>query len=169
MVAVFTKELVGAYLITLKLREKLEVAKKSTPDPDVASASQQQQARSGKGKPAALQLAAPASPAESEWVISIRERIKGANREETACPWGKVTIYHVPKTLRESDEKAYVPQLVSIGPFHRGKRRLREMDCHKWRSLNQTLRRTNQDVRLYIDSIRSLEARARECYEDQVN
>ncbi|KMZ73717.1 hypothetical protein ZOSMA_142G00160 [Zostera marina] len=43
------------------------------------------------------------------------------------------------------------------------------MDCHKWRSLNQTLRRTNQDVRLYLDSIRSLENRARECYEGKIS
>lgn len=58
--------------------------------------------------------------------------------------------------------------LVSLGPYHRGKRRLRQMDRHKWRSLHHILRRTNKDVKIFLDSIGELEEKARSCYEGSI-
>ena len=40
-------------------------------------------------------------------------------------------IYKVPKRLRVLNDKAYTPQVVSIGPFHRDKKQLQEMEEHK--------------------------------------
>ncbi|XP_060974408.1 UPF0481 protein At3g47200-like [Cannabis sativa] len=41
------------------------------------------------------------------------------------------TIFRVPKMFRDIDEKAYTPQLVSIGPFHYGEKSLEGMQSHK--------------------------------------
>ncbi|XP_065041377.1 UPF0481 protein At3g47200-like [Musa acuminata AAA Group] len=83
-------------------------------------------------------------------------------------PWARYSIYRVPKSLREGDEKAYMPQVVSIGPYHHGKRRLRDMERHKWRALHRMLRRTGGDVRVYLDAVGALEERARACYEGPI-
>nr|XP_034912581.1 putative UPF0481 protein At3g02645 isoform X5 [Populus alba] len=48
-------------------------------------------------------------------------------------------IYRVPKRLRELNEKAYTPQVISIGPFHHGKKELQEMEEQKRLYLRQFL------------------------------
>lgn len=78
-----------------------------------------------------------------------------------------VSIYHVPETVRKSNEDAYEPQLVSLGPFHSGKEHLSAMESHKKRSLDQMLQRSgNHDVRPYIEAILSVEGSARYSYEN---
>ncbi|XP_031737062.1 UPF0481 protein At3g47200 [Cucumis sativus] len=47
-------------------------------------------------------------------VISIDKMLEGLPRVNPKCN----TIYQVPKELREINDKAYVPQFISIGPFH---------------------------------------------------
>ncbi|KAJ6794783.1 putative UPF0481 protein [Iris pallida] len=159
MVAVFNKELLSWYLITLKLKETVESglpkSHPSSPSPAAAAADP---------PPPPPQL----SPADAEWIVSIKEKLEQAQQEEASCPWARLSIYHVPKSLREGDEKVYVPQLVSLGPYHRGKRRLRHMEPHKWRALHQVLRRTGHRVELYLDSVRPLEEKARACYEGTI-
>lgn len=161
MVAVFNKELLSWYLITLKLKETVDAGlSKSQPN-------------SPTPKPALLLTQGdPAQPPiphlDLEWVISIREKLDRAHKEESACPWAKISIYRVPKSLREGDEKVYVPQVVSLGPYHHGKRRLREMEQHKWRALHHVLRRTGHSIELYLDSINSIEEKARACYEGNI-
>ncbi|KAK3221774.1 hypothetical protein Dsin_008799 [Dipteronia sinensis] len=111
------------------------------------------------------------SPPESDqWVISIKEKLNQASQDDAAGTWGKLSIYKVPQHLRdgEYDHKAYVPQIVSLGPYHHGKKRLRQMDRHKWRSLHVVLKRTNQDIKVYIDSMREREEKARACYEGPI-
>ncbi|MQM15321.1 hypothetical protein Taro_048263 [Colocasia esculenta] len=162
MVAVFNKELLSWYLITLKLKETVEAGL-----PRSLSGSPVLQLEGDQRWPELPPDDLPPPP-EPEWVVAIRERLEQARQDEASCPWAKLSIYRVPKSLREGDEKAYVPQMVSIGPFHRGKKRLREMEHHKWRSFSMVLRRTGHDVRLYLDAVRALEDHARACFEGRV-
>ncbi|KAG2263498.1 hypothetical protein Bca52824_070577 [Brassica carinata] len=39
------------------------------------------------------------------------------------------------------------------------------MDRHKWRAVNRILKRTNQNIKTYIDAMRELEEKTRACYE----
>ncbi|KAK2657535.1 hypothetical protein Ddye_010587 [Dipteronia dyeriana] len=112
------------------------------------------------------------SASESDqWVISIKEKLKQSSQVDAAGTWAKLSIYKVPQHLREGDhdQKAYVPQTVSLGPYHHDKKRLRQMDRHKWRSLDVVLKRTSQDIKVYIDSMRKLEEKARACYEGPID
>ncbi|KAJ8770705.1 hypothetical protein K2173_021352 [Erythroxylum novogranatense] len=200
MVAVFNKELLSWYLITVKLRETVESAIPKSPTGvpalEFSERSHQelqklQQTPSGHvvigGKDDNPGLKPPADlvqvvikgdsenpeegskQSESDWVISIKEKLEQAREDDAASSWSKLCIYKVPHYLRESDDKAIVPQIVSLGPYHHGKKRLRQMERHKWRSLHHVLKRNNQDLKLYLDSVTELEERARSCYQGPTN
>ncbi|MED6175795.1 hypothetical protein PIB30_081739, partial [Stylosanthes scabra] len=108
---------------------------------------------------------------ESEWVISINEKLQKANEDDAAVAssWDKLSIYKIPRYIRDGgNDKAFAPQIVSLGPYHHQKRHLRQMERHKWRSLNHVLNRTKQDIKLYLDSMKKIEEKARECYEGPI-
>ncbi|KAK6151214.1 hypothetical protein DH2020_016146 [Rehmannia glutinosa] len=165
MVAVFNKELLSWYLITLKLNQTVENGIQNTLTPtnsrsiDFPETTQHNlppnslqisinDDKTGRGP---VELVRPKPPA-SEWVISIKEKLDQAQNDEAASAWAKLCIYKIPQCLREGDDnKAYIPQTVSLGPYHHGKKRLRNMDRHKWRALHHILKRANQEIELYLD------------------
>ncbi|KAH0451407.1 hypothetical protein IEQ34_018706 [Dendrobium chrysotoxum] len=170
MVAVFNKELLSWYLITLKLKETVETnLPKNQREPTASSIPLTLYKSDPEFEPAPTPPPPPPLPPapslDSPWIISIREKLDQARQYEASSPWATLSIYRVPKSLRDVDETAYAPQIVSIGPYHRGRRRLRDMDRHKWRALHHALTRAGHDVGLYLDAARSLEDRARACYE----
>ncbi|XP_014520204.1 UPF0481 protein At3g47200 [Vigna radiata var. radiata] len=185
MVAVFNKELLSWYLITLKLKETLESGIPSSPNSGNRSTEfpqkeQQQEDKFQQEPTESLQVVIsedgeksreePNSPG-SEWVVIIKEKLEQAGQDDVASSWSKLSIYKIPHYLRDStgDDKAFAPQIVSIGPYHHGKKRLRPMDRHKWRSLNHVLKRTNHDIRIYLNSMKEIEERARSCYEGVIS
>ncbi|KAF6151546.1 hypothetical protein GIB67_016358 [Kingdonia uniflora] len=137
MVAVFNKELLSWYLISLKLKEIFD-----------AGMSMLQESPTPYRKLNFLE----------------QDKLHRAHQEEVAGSWAKLCIYRIPKSLCEADKKAYIPQMVSLGLFHNGKKHLKEMDTHKWQSLYQVLRRTKHDIKHYFKSTKELEEKARACY-----
>ncbi|KAF8389068.1 hypothetical protein HHK36_025753 [Tetracentron sinense] len=78
-------------------------------------------------------------------------------------------IHRVPEKLRRVNEAAYSPRVVSIGPFHRGKKRLQKMEEHKWRYLSAFLSLEHaKPLEDYVTALRELEQRARECYAETI-
>ncbi|XP_052197943.1 UPF0481 protein At3g47200 [Diospyros lotus] len=173
MVAVFNKELLSWYLITLKLKETLEAKIHNSQSPTGTRSIEFPEQPSA---PLQVTIKADAENAEkgpkapsSEWLISIRDKLEQASHEDSAGVWEKLCIYRVPQYFREgTDDRAFIPQAVSLGPYHHGRRRLRNMEHHKWRALYHILERSRQDIQLYLDSIRELEEKARACYEGQI-
>ncbi|CAI0406180.1 unnamed protein product [Linum tenue] len=165
MVAVFNKDLLSWYLITLKLRETVESASAATAAADSHSpAAPLLLEYPQQPPPPPPDQSKPPSP-DSDWVISIKDKLTQARIDDASASWERFCIYRVPHYLREEDDKAYAPQLVSLGPYHHAKKRLRKMERHKWRCLHRVLTRTDHDIRLYLDSVRELEDRARSSYE----
>ncbi|XP_020554892.1 UPF0481 protein At3g47200 [Sesamum indicum] len=77
----------------------------------------------------------------------------------------KPSIFRVNNDIRYTNEKLYVPKVISIGPFHHGKDHLRDMEQHKFRYLKLLLKRRNESsVDKYVMAMRSLEQKARKCY-----
>ncbi|KAG2724338.1 hypothetical protein I3843_01G013800 [Carya illinoinensis] len=179
MVAVFTKEHLSWYLITLKLREALESGVPTTPEGFPGQTRELLQKQQQEPSESLQIVVRPNdgenyeeeddNPRDSEWVISIKEKLEQARQDDVAGSWAKLCIYRIPHYLREGDDKAYVPQIVSLGPYHQGKRRLRQMDRHKWRALHHVLKRTNHDVKVYLDAVIELEEKARTCYEGSIS
>ncbi|PIN24672.1 hypothetical protein CDL12_02593 [Handroanthus impetiginosus] len=142
MVAVFNKELLSWYLITLKLNQAIESGLQNAQSPTNSRSiefpettqpqNQEDQLPSIKDEETGNVEEVQAKPLESEWVISIKEKLNQAQLDDVAGVWAKLSIYKIPKCLREAgDEKAYIPQVVSLGPYHHGKRRLCSMERHK--------------------------------------
>ncbi|KAL2346792.1 hypothetical protein Fmac_000792 [Flemingia macrophylla] len=100
-----------------------------------------------------------------EHVIAIDEILNGA---EELVTYNECCIYRVPFHLRELNEDAYTPKVVSIGPFHHNTHpRLRNMERYKvsyCKYFLQERTRTTSDT--WIDYIESVEPQIRRCYSE---
>lgn len=178
MVAVFNKELLSWYLITLKLNQAVETGLQNAQSPTNSRSIDFPQSTHQNPQSTPTQIPIngedETEPSESkpdqepEWLITIKEKLNQAQNDDVAGQWAKLCIYRIPQCLRENDDKAYIPQTVSLGPYHHGKKRLRSMDRHKWRALHYVLKRTNQKIELYLEAVKDLEEKARNCYEGPI-
>ncbi|KAG5047567.1 hypothetical protein JHK86_016973 [Glycine max] len=73
-------------------------------------------------------------------------------------------IYKVPFSIRRHNEKAYTPEVVSIGPFHHGHPRLQDMEKHKLFYSKAFLKRTQTTLDTLIGNIQEMEPEFRRCY-----
>ncbi|MFS8004201.1 hypothetical protein Hanom_Chr13g01222911 [Helianthus anomalus] len=81
-------------------------------------------------------------------------------------------ICKVSEKFYKETEDIYFPRMVSIGPFHRGKENLNDMEERKWKYLNTLLlRAVNADARLEkcVEVLKTMEDRARKCYGDEIH
>ncbi|KAL5700870.1 hypothetical protein ACHQM5_026272 [Ranunculus cassubicifolius] len=104
---------------------------------------------------------------KADWVITIKEKLDQVPLCEGSSSWLNHCIFRVPRNIREIESKAYTPQIVSIGPYHRGETSLRGMERHKWRLLRHLLERTGHSLELYLEAMAELEDKARQSYSMQ--
>ncbi|KAD5960985.1 hypothetical protein E3N88_12458 [Mikania micrantha] len=119
MVAVFNKELLSWYLITLKLKETVDAGIPSS-SRSIQSPTQNNQLQQQQQPLDALQIEIngehdglkdePKTP-ESDWMITFREKLELAKKDDVAGTWGKLCIYKVPQYLRDGEDKAYIPNI----------------------------------------------------------
>lgn len=103
----------------------------------------------------------------------INEKLKEVSGAEPEC-----TIYRVHRHLRNVNPKAYEPEVIAIGPYHRydsnsnstnnKNEHLKMMEGHKLRYLKQLLvtKDPPDDVKRYVAAVSRVEAEARRCYAD---
>jgi len=73
----------------------------------------------------------------SRWnplIVQIDEKLRGLPSNHSTC-----SIFKVPSRLRHVNERAFEPEILSIGPYHRGKDNLKMMEEHKKRYLQELL------------------------------
>ncbi|KAF8393994.1 hypothetical protein HHK36_020196 [Tetracentron sinense] len=97
-------------------------------------------------------------------ITYIEEKLEQVSRWEKKDARFNRSIFKVPKNLREVESEAYIPQLVSIGPYHRNKVLLKEMENQKWRLLQHFQLRTHKPVKLFCEEMQKLEQNMRRCY-----
>ncbi|MCD9642199.1 hypothetical protein HAX54_028882 [Datura stramonium] len=77
------------------------------------------------------------------------------------------TIFKVNVALRESNPNAYIPKMISIGPYHKKNSQLVPMEKYKLLYLQRFLRRKEElDVESCISQLEELKEKAIKCYED---
>ncbi|XP_047095399.1 UPF0481 protein At3g47200-like [Lolium rigidum] len=79
------------------------------------------------------------------------------------------TIFRVSGPMRDRNRHLYEPQMISIGPFHRGAARLSAMEEHKWRYLRDLLHRGDAPLASYARAAQALEPSARRRYAEPVS
>ncbi|KAH7851031.1 hypothetical protein Vadar_006341 [Vaccinium darrowii] len=79
-------------------------------------------------------------------------------------------IFRAPPHLVQINEKAYHPQMLSIGPYHHGKLHLNMIEELKWKYLGQLLDRTSNGLKLdgYFELIAPMENKIRDCYSEYI-
>ncbi|KAG6435415.1 hypothetical protein SASPL_100288 [Salvia splendens] len=112
------------------------------------------------------------------WIITqaldgINEKLNEVSGAQSDC-----TIYRVHRHLRNLNPKAYEPEVIAIGPYHRhnnnsnnnnnNSEHLKMMEGHKLRYLKQLLGPNDplNDVKRYVAAVSRVEAEARRCYAD---
>ncbi|CAI9774645.1 unnamed protein product [Fraxinus pennsylvanica] len=98
---------------------------------------------------------------------SVTDKINKMINNFSSTP-SKPSMFRVVDNLRRINPEAYDPQIIAIGPFHRSKPNLQNMEQHKVRYLKQFLERrtdsTQPSVERYVTSIRQVRDEAKNCY-----
>lgn len=78
-------------------------------------------------------------------------------------------IFRLHEELRQLNDKAYDPVIISIGPYHRGKQSLQMMERHKLHYFNSLLEKKNESRKKYVNAIGELEQKARQFYAEPIS
>jgi hypothetical protein len=73
-------------------------------------------------------------------------------------------IYRVLIDLRKLNKEAYTLQVISIGPFHHGVKRLETMGRNKEKYFKIFVKKTELNVENLVSTIRNRKAEVRHCY-----
>ncbi|CBI31681.3 unnamed protein product, partial [Vitis vinifera] len=99
---------------------------------------------------------------ELEWVIQIRRTLDEELEDNSEVP---VCIFNVPKTLMATKPDCYVPQEVALGPYHRWRPELYEMERYKLAAAKR-IQKNLQSLKFHslVDQLTKHEPRIRACY-----
>ncbi|KAL6311837.1 hypothetical protein AAG906_024438 [Vitis piasezkii] len=99
---------------------------------------------------------------ELEWVIQIRRTLDEELEDNSEVP---VCIFNVPKTLMATKPDCYVPQEVALGPYHRWRPELYEMERYKLAAAKR-IQKHLQSLKFHslVDQLTKHEPRIRACY-----
>ena len=106
----------------------------------------------------------PTAGSSHEIDIVSEELIIDVPQVMEPAQWPECCIYRVPKRLREINNEAYTPKLISIGPFHHGKDELKEMEMLKVRYFKYFWDRTGKCQKDLASVIEDNEVKIRHCY-----
>ncbi|KAL7161117.1 hypothetical protein ACSBR2_041719 [Camellia fascicularis] len=96
--------------------------------------------------------------------IEIEKQLAEVKPRQKDC-----IIFEVPRSLRKLELDAYLPHVISIGPYHHRKHEhLKEMEKHKRQVLKHFLQRTQLKLESLVELISGLEDDTRSCYNKSV-
>ncbi|KAJ0973484.1 hypothetical protein J5N97_021443 [Dioscorea zingiberensis] len=109
---------------------------------------------------------ATAGKTTSNWVVDIQKKVEAVDLNTEEKQWSRQAIYQVPSCIKDLNNKAYKPQVVSFGPYHNGEPQLLPMEEHKQRALVHFLKRpNNKSLEHYLGELASVEEQLRTTYQ----
>ena len=110
-----------------------------------------------------------ACSAAGEWTtqdLECKVSLICCQPELASNQWRECHIYRVPSQLRAVKDEAYTPKIVSIGPFHHGRKELKDMEIQKVIYFNKFCERTKKTQTDLVTTIeRMKEQIGRRCSE----
>ncbi|GLJ35896.1 hypothetical protein SUGI_0720300 [Cryptomeria japonica] len=101
---------------------------------------------------------------QSRWVISIRDGLY-INHEEEEEKEFCIAVFNVPKELLAVKPEAYIPQCVSIGPYHQWRSELYEMERYKVAAARRFQQRIDGlKFESVVEELKKHEWQIRSCY-----
>ncbi|GKV29556.1 hypothetical protein SLEP1_g38472 [Rubroshorea leprosula] len=101
---------------------------------------------------------------------ALHDRINRKLRDPALINSSSHMIFKVPCPLREINEKAYEPRVISIGPYHHGKKHLKAMEVQKMKSLKSILDYTGENsVEKYVTALKEMEEKIRGFYSENLD
>ncbi|KAF7134778.1 hypothetical protein RHSIM_Rhsim08G0051800 [Rhododendron simsii] len=96
--------------------------------------------------------------ANEEWVVDIRNELDqllhdGPTALQERFSKKRSVIYKVPDLLKNLNNKAYEPQMVSFGPYHYGKEHLMPMEKRKHTMLLDFLQESGKPLESYVNAL----------------
>ncbi|KAF6167429.1 hypothetical protein GIB67_024014 [Kingdonia uniflora] len=85
------------------------------------------------------------------WVLDVKEKLSKVDTIMEAEHWTKHSINKIPPGVTNLNNKAYSPQSVSFGPYHKGEAHLMQMEDHKYRAFLHLLKRSNKPFEIYVN------------------
>ncbi|KAI9074214.1 hypothetical protein K1719_043779 [Acacia pycnantha] len=106
---------------------------------------------------------------DNEVTVDMKEMIQDCG-DGALLP--ECCIYRVPHILRRHNEEAYTPKLVSVGPFHYGNERLKDMERHKqimFKRFTHNAERVRSSSDDLVHLVKHLEPKVRASYSETIN
>nr|GMD67950.1 UPF0481 protein At3g47200-like [Ipomoea batatas] len=98
---------------------------------------------------------------------SMKERLK--DPVATITQHDRCCIFKVHDQLRNVNEKCYLPEIMSIGPYHHGQQSLQWIEPHKLRYLNSLLQWNRVSLEKLVNAIMEHESHLREYYAETID
>ncbi|GLJ35846.1 hypothetical protein SUGI_0719580 [Cryptomeria japonica] len=98
------------------------------------------------------------------WLIQIKEGLQFQDEEEEEkelC----VSVFGVPKELLTVTPEAYIPQCVSIGPYHHWRSQLFEMERYKIAAAKRFERTITGKFEAVVEEMKKYDWQIRNCYQ----
>ncbi|KAH1032857.1 hypothetical protein J1N35_045031 [Gossypium stocksii] len=105
-------------------------------------------------------------------VSSSQEKMTPENSDLANPPYEEeesTIIFKVPHRLREVNEKAYEPNVISIGPYHYRKPHLARMENFKKRWFKKFVEKPHLRIDQFRETTRPLVEKIRNCYEQPLH
>ncbi|KAF6153790.1 hypothetical protein GIB67_001023 [Kingdonia uniflora] len=102
---------------------------------------------------------------EEMWVLDVKEKLSKVDTIMEAEHWTRHSINKIPPGVTNLNKKAYSPQSVSFGPYHKGEVHLMRMEDHKDRAFLHLLKRSNKPFENYVNEVNKVLPELMEAYE----
>ena len=100
-----------------------------------------------------------------DWVDQIRDGLCGEIEVEEDESELRICVFNVPKELLAAKAEAYIPQSVSIGPYHQWRPELYETERYKVTAARRYQKRIQaQTFEEVVEEVRKYEWQIRSCY-----
>ncbi|XP_068645992.1 UPF0481 protein At3g47200-like [Aristolochia californica] len=106
---------------------------------------------------------------QSPWMVDLRKKYNSSETQAEEVHASLPTIVRVPHIIRRTNDQAYDPHMLSIGPYHRPNHRVAAMEKQKWKYLRHfCARNSGLDLDDILRKVQEVKETARSRYLEEI-